>query len=751
LSAARYQSQLMKLIKLSKEAGISIIILVALLSISCSARISFQRGENAFKNKNWDIAVEEYLKAVQSDPQNPRYRLSLASALMEASYAHSERGEKFFNSKDYQLALIEFQKALEYYPENIRSKKGKLEVLKILEQERIAGEEKTKIEEIKEKAKYLRPEFPNLGPASATLLSLKFSNDTELSQIFSSLQKLSGITILFDEAFRSKKISIDLENVTFKDALEKLLLVSGLFYKVLDEQTILIIPDTQAKRKEYEELILKTFYISNGDVNQIQGMLRTLAEINVIAVNPNLNTIIVRESPQKVGIAEKIIASQDKSNAELLIDVEILEVNRTRMREYGIELSNYYVTQYLAPGSSSLNTSSSLVRGHMFYSINSSDFLFSLPSVSYRLLETDAKSKVVAKPQLRVVDGETVSVRLGDKVPLPMTTFVPIAAGGPSQQAITSYQLYDVGINMDLTPRVHHNGDITLKMKFELSFITTPGTATMPPTIGNRTVTTIIRLKDNETGLLAGLLRDSERKTWGGLPALRDIPILNWIFGKTRNEIEQTDIVLTLTPRIIRMPDISEEDLASLWVGTEKNIGLKGSSAQPPPGGAKIEKEPERPEKSDQEPIKKAIAQEPSYQKVALSFFPPSTDVPSNTDFSVQAYVKNAENVASLILSLKFDPDLMQVKEVKEGDLMNKDGARTSFYRNVNNTSGIIQIGITREGHKKGASGEGELFSIIFTPKKKGDSNIEVTSSTFWDPEMYKIPIDSVAGKISIK
>jgi general secretion pathway protein D len=740
----------MQHLKYPKQARISILILATLLSISCAGRISFQRGENAFKNKNWDIAVEEYLKAVQSDPQNPRYRLSLANALMEASYAHGERGEKFLNSKEYQLALIEFQKALEYYPENIRSKKGKLEVLKILEQERIAGEEKTKIEEIKEKAKFLQPEFPNLGPASATLLSLKFGTDTELSQIFSSLQKLSGITILFDEDFKSKKISIDLENVTFKDALEKLLLVSGLYYKVLDGQTILIIPDNQTKRREYEELILKTFFISNGDVNQIQGLLRTLAEINVIAVNPNLNTIIVRGSPQKVGIAEKIIASQDKSNAELLIDVEILEVNRTRMREYGIELSNYYVTQYLAPGSSSLNTSSSLVRGHMFYTINSSDFLFSLPSVSYRLLETDAKSKVVAKPQLRVVDGETVSVRLGDKVPLPMTTFVPIAAGGPSQQAITSYQLYDVGINMDLTPRVHHNGDITLKKKFELSFITTPGTTTMPPTIGNRTVTTIIRLKDNETGLLAGLLRDSERKTWGGLPALRDIPILNWIFGKTRNEIEQTDIVLTLTPRITRMPDISEEDLASIWVGTEKNLGLKGSSALPSPTQVKNEKEPDQSQKSDQETASKEKSREPSYQKIGVSFFPPSTVVPVNTDFSVQVMAQNAENVASLMLSLKFDPELMQVKEIKEGNLMNKDGARTSFIKNVNNYSGNIQIGITREGFKTGASGEGELVSIIFTPKKKGDSNIEVTSSTFWDPDMFKIPVDHLMGKISI-
>jgi general secretion pathway protein D len=206
---------------------------------------------------------------------------------------------------------------------------------------------------------------------------------------------------------------------------------------------------------------------------------------------------------------------------------------------------------------------------------DTSDYLLTLPYVNYKLLKFDSQSRIKAKPQLRVVDQEEVKVRLGDKVPIPTTSFVPYNTGGPAQQPITSYQLQDIGININITPRLHHDGLITLEMKFELTFITSPGDGRVPPTIGNRSVETIIKLRDNETSILAGLLRDTERKSIRGFPFVSGVPLLKDIFSGNKNELDQTDIILTLTPRIIRFPDIDEEDLEFIWAGTAQRPELK--------------------------------------------------------------------------------------------------------------------------------------------------------------------------------
>lgn len=707
--------------------------------------MAFKKGDRAFITKDWDMAVEHYRKAIQSDPTNPRYRLSLSKALIEASNSHTERGGEFLDQNELKLALVEYQKALDLNPENSRAKKGKSELLRKIEQDRMKSAEKTEIEKIKERAKRKPMEKPMLGPSSETLINLKFK-DADLKQIFETLQKVSGINILFDESFKSKNASIDFLNITFKEAMERLLLVSGLFYKVIDEESIIIVPDTPAKRKDYEDLMLRTFYLSNADVNQVQSLLRTLAEIKTIAVNPDLNTISIREPQERIEIAEKIIASQDKSKAELLIDVEILEVNKSRMAEYGIELDNYQVTQSFVSGTGSETSSS--VRGNMLRAIDFSNFLFSIPSVTYKLLMSDTKSKIIAKPQLRVVDGEKVSIKLGDKVPVPVTTFVPIAAGGPSQQAITSYQMYDVGINIDVTPRIHHNGDITLKLKFELTFITVPGTATMPPTIGNRSVETIIRMKDNETGLLAGLLRDSERKSWRGIPGISRIPILRYLFGGTGKEISQADIIFTMTPRITRMPDITEEDLRSLWLGTQKDIGLKSPLASTPFEAQKAQAEEEREEKPKE---RKIPEEKTNAEQAIISFDPSMTEVPAGVEFIEKVTVENAENIGSLVLTLTFDPALVRVKDVKEESFMSPDKVKTSFLKTFNNTSGEIQVGISREGFGKGASGTGEIVSIIFESIKEGRTAIAIASGNLRTPLSAEVPAYFQKAEVTVK
>jgi len=546
------------------------------LAVSCAGRMNVRHGHEAMQKKEWDKAVDYFLKAISRHPGNVEYRISLSNALISASNEHLKRGKLFYRQNRLGPALREFEKSLEYNPENNDARRKKHQVLKKIQEIEKKRQEKTELEKLKDKAEKEKLPTTKIHYRKERF-SIKFKRKVDIKEIFKAMQKSSGVDFIYDQAFKPKKISLNLNDVYFLDALEMIMVQTKSFYKVLDPKTVMIIPDTPAKRREYEELVMKTFFLSNGDPEEIRKIVRELTGIKTISVNKNLNSIIVRGNLQQVRLAGKIIRVNDKPKGELYIDIEIIEVNKSRVKEYGIELSSYQVTQAYQPvtGGEAAESTASTIRVNMIPHTDASDYLLTLPYVNYKLLKSDSQSRIKARPQLRVVDQEEVKVRLGDKVPIPITNFVPYNTGGPNQQPITSYKMEDIGININITPRLHHDGLITLKMEFEFTFITAPGSGGVPPTIGNRSVKTVIKLRDNETSILAGLLRDIERKSMRGFPFISRVPILRDIFSGNKNEIEQTDIILTLTPRIIRFPDIAKEDLGFIWVGTAQRPGLK--------------------------------------------------------------------------------------------------------------------------------------------------------------------------------
>ena len=282
------------------------------------------------------------------------------------------------------------------------------------------------------------------------------------------------------------------------------------------------------------------------------------------------------DTPDKIAIAQKIIEANDKSRSEILLDMEILEIDRDQAMTYGIDLSAYQITQSLIVN----GTTAGQIFGNQLGSIDTASWSFTVPSIIYNALASDQRTKILAKPQIRASEGQQVTVRLGDRVPIQVTTVaVPgTVPGTPSGVVATrTFQQQDIGINIDVTPRVHHNREISLTMRFELTSITAPGTIDIPPTIGNRTVNTVIRLKDGETNLLAGLLRRDERKSLRGLPGIINIPIIKELFASNDKELQERDIVFTITPHILRTPDITEKDLSPIWIGTEDDVRLKAA------------------------------------------------------------------------------------------------------------------------------------------------------------------------------
>jgi general secretion pathway protein D len=398
--------------------------------------------------------------------------------------------------------------------------------------------------------------FGGLDLASGAIAPASFVfRRASLRDVLLSLGALAGINVVFDSDFRDENVSIDLEDATFEDAFRSLCTTTRNFYRVESANLVTIIPDTQAKRREYEQQVARTFYLSSADLKETIDLLRIVLGARRIAPHTANNALTIVDTPERVRAAEIIINSIDKSRSEVIVEIEVLEVDRTRMEEYGIQFRSAAedggIRAGIFPQDGTANESPYR---------SSNLFTAGLPGAVLSLLRADSDTRLLANPHLRAVDGETAQAEFGERVPVPITTFTPIAAGGVAQQPVTTFQYENIGVNILVTPRVHHDNQVSIALEVRLSTISGTGFGGLPK-FGNRSVNTVLRLGDGETSLLAGLINDVERTSLTGTPGLASLPVIGRLFSANKKEIEETDIVLTVTPRIIRRTDVSLEDL----------------------------------------------------------------------------------------------------------------------------------------------------------------------------------------------
>jgi general secretion pathway protein D len=394
------------------------------------------------------------------------------------------------------------------------------------------------------------------------------------------------VNVVFDPTYRDQPLTIDVRNGTLESALQAVSASTRNFYRVTAQRTITIVPDTPAKRREYEEEVVRTFFLSNADLKETMDMLRVVVDIRRVATSAATNAITIKDTPERISAASRIITAIDKARPEVVIDVELLEVDRTRLRDYGLQIASPGDPSPIGiDGAATINRPGMTLRD--LTNLTQADvFLTNLPGLYYRLLKSDHNTRTLANPQLRASEGIAAQARFGERVPVPVTTFSPIATGGVNQQPITSFNYENIGVNIDITPRMHHDDQVTLALRITVSSISGAGFGGLP-TFGNREITTTIRLKDGETNLLAGLIRDEERRTVDGVPGLIDIPVVGRLFARTQKQTQETDIVMTLTPRIVRVLDLSESDVRAFKVGRDGDGGgpieLPIPAALPPP------------------------------------------------------------------------------------------------------------------------------------------------------------------------
>jgi general secretion pathway protein D len=565
---------------------------------------------------------------------------------------------------------------------------------------------------------------------------------------------------------------VQLQGVTFQEALDQITFAHRLFYKVIDKNTIIIVQDSQAKRRVYEDLLLRTFYLQNVDTKEVEAILKTaLGPQAKVLGNPTVNALTVVGTVDQLALAERVIGSNDKAKGEVLVEVQILEVNRNKLKEYGIRLANYGAGVTLAPiadpaaGATDLN-----IRAHLLSSLNLSDFVISIPAgIFTRFLQNEDSVRILASPRLRAAEGKKTALKIGTEVPVPVTTFTATAppGGGSTFSPATSFQYRNVGINLELTPKVTAGGEITLELGAEFSLLggESEVAGQKLPTFLTRTVNGILRVRDGETSLVGGLLQNRESETFAGALGFQSIPLLNRILPNTTKRKEMTEILVSITPHLVRAPKIVEEDLRPVLIGTQDLVRVEGarpplfgepeapapspapplgpqtgrppgtvSPGQPPAGEQPTPAVTPQPPQGVPTPIP-APGSEPTPEPTpvpsptpppgggasSMSFSPPESTVRAGETVTVSVVVMNAQNITGVELLVAFDPGVLEAVDVGPGTLLTLDGAAVGSERNIE--PGRLRARLTRAAP---TSGSGVVAQLTFRGLSPGATALTV-------------------------
>jgi general secretion pathway protein D len=737
---------------------VAAVVLAAVLGAGCAAKWAYRQGEQAAAEGEWDLAVARYTRALEEDPDNIGYKIALENARIKASRYHYDEARKHLAAKDLERAAEELEIASNYDSSNRSAADDLLLVREQILQRQREQSERDRYEQMKAEAAAARVPVPVLSPRSPVPITLKFQ-DASLQKIFDSLARIVGVNILFDEGFRDKKYSVNLTGVTFEEALEQLTFVNRLFYKVIDQNTIIVVPESRQKRVAYNDLVLRTFYLQNAEVNDTVNLIKTLAKITTAAGNESLRAITVMGTIDQVAMAERIIDLNDKARGEVLVEVQIMEVNKSNLRQWGLDLSNYAVGMTLSPtgAEGELADGFTNVRAHVLSSLNRADWVVSLPSTVFaRFLQNDSTVRILSAPRLRAAEGKPAELMVGTEVPIPVTTFAAATSGISTFAPATSFQYRNVGVNLSITPEVSASGDITLEVAAEFSLLGEDRAVSggenplVVPTFLTRNVKNVIRLRDGETGLIGGLLEGSAASSVSGALGVASIPIIGKLFGNTQKRSEEKEVVISLTPRIVRAPKVTRDDLTPLAVGTQAvprvpgaGPGLFGPEPEPetlaPEAGPVPMKAPAPGPEAAADPMLPPVppsppgpvedpADEPAVRPVNVLFSPP------------EVAVRVGETA-----TVSWEAGLAEVSAVEPGSLLTLDGAPVAASRTLE--AGHARVRFSRSA---GATGSGAVAALTFRGLREGSGAVVVESVAVGVAGATARPVAPPPGRIVV-
>lgn len=562
-------------------------VMLAMAACSGGANVFFREGRKDELQKDWDTALVNYEKAVQSNPANAEYVLHEKLARSQASFPHLKNGRRLLQEGRTEDAAGEFQKAAGIDPSNAAAA---TELSKVLAKQAEAkhARENAIQQALKSSAEPPKSGIIQLQPLpQQPVAHLRISADSR--KVFETLGKIANLNVVFTADFRPVQISTDLTNVKIEDALRILALQTKSFWKPVTANTILVIPDTPGNRRDFEDEVMKTIYLSDhlAPTNRtvITTALKQVVGMQRIIDDPDANAIIVRDTPAKVAEAEDLVHDLDRAKAEIQIEVEIVDADSDRIRDLGLTpatISSSGTTTaglqagaaFLPPSSDSSSTATTVQLGQLSYR----DYAAVLPGAYATAVLNDSKTHILQSPQVRVADGQTAKLKIGSRIPYATGSFLPSLGGSTSSSSLlasTQFQYQDVGVNLELTPRLLASGEVSLHAKIEISSlgadITVGGVS--EPTFGQRLIEHDIRLREGEVNLLGGLIQRTQTATLQGVPGLGSLPLLHYLFSEDHKEVSDTEVLVMLTPRVIRLPDGPSDEGARRMVAHQSSLG----------------------------------------------------------------------------------------------------------------------------------------------------------------------------------
>jgi len=734
-----------------------------LLAAGCpKGQTDYNQGRKAETLQDYDAAFDYYLKALKADPYNASYKIKLNQIRFESGALHVKQGVKLRDTGDLQGAVAQFQRAQVIDPS---SPVADQELRKTLE---MLGEKNRATDAAAEppadpNEEQLASKPPEIKPLSRAPINLKMSNDAKI--VYDTIGKLAGLTVIYDPDFPARRITTELNNVTLEQALDIVSLQSKAFWKPVTENIIMVVQDQPQKRKDYEEQLVKTFYLSNTvqpqDLTEIVTGLRQLLDLRRIQQLNSQNAIIVRDTPDKLALAEKMIRDIDKAKPEVIIQVEVLEARIDRLRDLGVLPGQHASISVIPPGSTSTTTTGGTPTSNNNLTLNQlrhltgADYSITLPSFTANAILTDTSTKIIQNPEIRSVDGQVAKLRIGDKIPIATGSFqagvgVGTAGGAGLVNPLvnTQFTYLDVGVNVDITPRVHPNHEISMKVKIEVSAHTNDVTigGITQPIISQRVVEHDIRLKEGEVNILGGLVQRTNSKTLNGWPGLAKMPLLRYLFSEDKTEYQEDEVLIVLIPQIVRVPEWTKANLRSIASGSDQNIQVRRESEirAPATPAAPTQQGPANPAPSGAASPQQAPA-------ARVRFEPQTLTLKAGQSATIGVVVENVNDLFSIPLLLQYNPAVISVEEVEHGAFLSGGTQEIAIVQRVDKEHGQAIISATRQPNTSGVNGSGTLMGIVIKALAPGSSNLSIVQVNAKDSQQKPIALVTSEATLQVQ
>jgi general secretion pathway protein D len=741
---------------------IAFFLVLALVGSSCarlhaeSAKSYYKQGLTAEVREDYDAAFDNYQKAYTMAPKDLTFRTAYYRVRLSASSLHMMKGRKLFQTGDEQGALMELLRATEIDPTNEAAQQ---DISRIRAQHKeplpanidgIPGEASVATD-LDTMAAPTR-----LQPMSNEPQTMHMIEDSKV--VYQAVGKAAGINVLFDPDYTGKRIQVDLVNETLPDVLRIVATLSGTFWKPITGNTIFVAANSRTKRTELEEQAVQTFYLTNAwqqnDLNDVQTAIRNvMPNSHAYSVNSQ-NAIVMRGTPDELMLAQKIVNDLDKARPEVVVDIAVLEVSKNWERTLGIAWPQSASVTLQSPnassttcpaGSTTCTPSSTSTTNPTLYNLahlNSNDFAVTVGTATANALLNDSNTKILQNPRIRSTDSQKATLKIGSRIPIATGSFqsgVGVAAA-VTPLAETQFQYIEIGVNIDMTPTVHYNHDVT------------------EPIIAQKKSEQTIRLHEGEASILGGILEQQDMQSWTGIPGLSSIPILKYLFGSKDHTITDDEIVFLLIPHIVRSSDLTPTNLHAIDTGSGQSIELRHVSADnfnplPTPAVLPVRQTPQQNSATDTVPGATASAAAPAAIAqlrasadgnvpartenatppmappggLAFSLVPSSGPVAAGSTFAVPIVITGAKDIASVPLQVQYDPTKLALVNVGDGDFLSRDGQAVALVHTDEAPGGLIKINTSRPPGTTGMSGAGVVCVLNFQAKVAGATTVAIT------------------------